>query len=380
VGRSKPEGAEVMAEERLTEQQWFDPAVDIGSLWYYLEARVCHRKVRLWGCACCRRVWHLLTDGYRNLIEASERFADGTADPEALRAARARADVEERIRAKEQAAANRSPLTTDESSMLHRAREHAARAVDLTAGNKILVDPFHVSFTVMEAFGRVAAHAAVGALLATGRDPDEYEMEEAISAELDDEEGSRSWDAEVAERAAHVPLVRDIVGNPFHPSPVDPTWRTEATVGLARFMYEPGDFSPMPVLADALEEAGCSDAVTLAHCREPGVHVRGCWLVDEVLEKDRYPPADWITPENFDRITTDVSWGGVLNLLGGYSGNRTNGQFEMVDGPNSGSEDLPGDRSDWIGPTCAISVWTEGIRVLHKRLWSVRPVAPKPST
>jgi hypothetical protein len=77
----------------------------------------------------------------------------------------------------------------------------------------------------------------------------------------------------------------DIFGNPFRPVALDPSWRTEAVVGLARGMYEARDFAPMPVLADALEDAGCADADILAHCRGDGPHVRGCWVVDLVLGK-----------------------------------------------------------------------------------------------
>jgi hypothetical protein len=51
-------------------------------------------------------------------------------------------------------------------------------------------------------------------------------------------------------------------------------------------MYEERDFAGMPILADALEEAGCNNADILAHCREPGVHVRGCWVVDLLLAKE----------------------------------------------------------------------------------------------
>ena len=65
----------------------------------------------------------------------------------------------------------------------------------------------------------------------------------------------------------------------------DPNWRTEHTVGLALRMYDDRDFAAMPILADALEEAGCDSQDILTHCREPGVHVRGCWVVDLVLGK-----------------------------------------------------------------------------------------------
>ena len=80
-------------------------------------------------------------------------------------------------------------------------------------------------------------------------------------------------------------ILRDIFGNPFRQMAFDPKWRTEAAVGLALKMYDDRDFRAMPILADALEEAGCDVAERLAHCREPGVHVRGCWVVDLVLGK-----------------------------------------------------------------------------------------------
>jgi hypothetical protein len=88
------------------------------------------------------------------------------------------------------------------------------------------------------------------------------------------------------ERIPQLSIFRDIFGNPFRPVAFDPAWRSESAVSLARMMYESRNFHVMPVLADALEEAGCDNADVLAHCREPnGVHVRGCWVVDLVLGK-----------------------------------------------------------------------------------------------
>lgn len=81
-------------------------------------------------------------------------------------------------------------------------------------------------------------------------------------------------------------LVRDIFGNPFRPVTFDPDWRTTTAVQLARGMYEGRDFAAMPILADALQDAGCDNADILDHCRGPGPHVRGCWVVDLVLEKE----------------------------------------------------------------------------------------------
>ena len=80
-------------------------------------------------------------------------------------------------------------------------------------------------------------------------------------------------------------LLRDIFGNPFRPVAFAPSWRSDTAVSLARGMYESRDFTAMPILADALQDAGCDDEQVLAHCRGDGVHVRGCWVVDGVLGK-----------------------------------------------------------------------------------------------
>jgi hypothetical protein len=82
-----------------------------------------------------------------------------------------------------------------------------------------------------------------------------------------------------------VALIRDVYGNPFRPVAFDPSWRTSTAVGVARQMYETRDFSGIPILADALQDAGCDSDDVLTHCRGDGVHVRGCWVVDLVLGK-----------------------------------------------------------------------------------------------
>jgi hypothetical protein len=80
-------------------------------------------------------------------------------------------------------------------------------------------------------------------------------------------------------------VYREIAG-PAEPVAFDPGWRTSTAVALARGMYDGRDFVPMPVLADALQDAGCEDEAVLGHCRDPqAAHVRGCWVVDLVLGK-----------------------------------------------------------------------------------------------
>ena len=76
------------------------------------------------------------------------------------------------------------------------------------------------------------------------------------------------------------------VANPFRPVTADPRWLTATAVALAQAIYEDRAFDRMPILADALEEAGCDDADVLTHLRGDGPHARGCWAVDLVLGKE----------------------------------------------------------------------------------------------
>ena len=80
-------------------------------------------------------------------------------------------------------------------------------------------------------------------------------------------------------------LLRDIFGNPFRPVAFDPRWRSADAVGLARGIYEDRAFDRLPLLADALMDAGCDDDQVISHCRSEGPHVRGCWVLDLVLDK-----------------------------------------------------------------------------------------------
>jgi hypothetical protein len=92
-------------------------------------------------------------------------------------------------------------------------------------------------------------------------------------------------DGKSAEQFFQTSLIRDIFGNPFRPIVADPAWLTPTVVGIATSLYEDRAFDRLPILADALEEAGCTNADLLLHCRQPGEHVRGCWAVDLVLGK-----------------------------------------------------------------------------------------------
>jgi hypothetical protein len=86
-------------------------------------------------------------------------------------------------------------------------------------------------------------------------------------------------------RAAECGLIRCLFGNPYRPTAFDPAWLTSTVLALARGIYDEPAFDRMPILADALMDAGCDDAEVLGHCRGGEPHARGCWVVDGLLGK-----------------------------------------------------------------------------------------------
>jgi hypothetical protein len=88
---------------------------------------------------------------------------------------------------------------------------------------------------------------------------------------------------EEAKHQAH--LLRCIFGNPFTPTTFDSRWLTSTVKDLARTADEGELFDRLPILADALQDAGCENEAILRHCREDAVHARGCWVLDAILGK-----------------------------------------------------------------------------------------------
>ena len=196
------------------------------------------RKLRLFLCACVRRIWELTPAGAcREAVALGERLAEGE-------------DVRAQISALPDGRPGSGPLE-------HRHAAHAAMAC-------------------VETNIRWAASAgAQAAVMAAGW---------AREADLD--RGLQRYHRAIAEEVlAQTAVLRDVFGNPFRPVPLDPAWRTSDAVALARAMYESRDFAAMPILADALQDAGCEDGAILSHCRGPGPHVRGCFVVDLLLKK-----------------------------------------------------------------------------------------------
>jgi hypothetical protein len=85
--------------------------------------------------------------------------------------------------------------------------------------------------------------------------------------------------------AIEIATFRDLAPNPFVPLAWNPDWFTSAVRDLAAHIYAAHEFCSMPILADALQDAGCDDEQILTHCRADETHARGCWVLDAVLGK-----------------------------------------------------------------------------------------------
>ncbi|VTR93499.1 Uncharacterized protein OS=Sorangium cellulosum (strain So ce56) GN=sce5710 PE=4 SV=1 [Gemmata massiliana] len=212
----------------MTEADW-NKSNDVEKLVAFVRRRFGPRKLRLFGCACCRSVWDYIDDEtIRRGVECAERCADGDGPADELEAVTAAVKV-----------------VVEATPMKMYLYQAVADLLEWKANHT----------TALDAARRVGitAHQATGTLETRGAQPG---------------------------------FLRDLFGPlPFRPIPFDPAWGTSTVTALARDIYAQRAFDRMPILADALQDAGCDNDDILNHCRTPGVHVHGCWVVDLVLEK-----------------------------------------------------------------------------------------------
>jgi hypothetical protein len=238
----------------MTEAEWLMSA-DPDPMCRYLEkTHFAQRKPRLVAVAWCRR---LPDPSLRTALTLVELFADGMVGQEDLRRAE---------RAANEIAHHGYDTSTPTTSVLY----HAATAME----QAIYYDPDAPYTHHMTDVSRHIAYSAGYAAAPATREG--WERDRLVVFQK----------AEATERQAMAELVREVLGNPFRPVTLDRAWLTSTVVALARQMYDARDFSPMPILADALQDAGCDNEDILGHCRGPGPHVRGCWVVDLVLGKE----------------------------------------------------------------------------------------------
>jgi hypothetical protein len=201
------------------------------------------RKLHLFACACCRRIWHLMHGGSQRVVELAEGRADDFGGHEEVRAA------------------------VDASQ-----RDH----LDPVATNAVAAVSWFTDQDVVRGVSMISGNAACCVAMKTvpGHRTGEWEAVKAT---------------EEAEQAA---VFREVTGNPFYRHTINPLWLTPTVPNLAAAAYQEralpsGELDPhrLAVLADALEDAGCTNSDLLGHLRSPGPHVRGCWALDLILGK-----------------------------------------------------------------------------------------------
>jgi hypothetical protein len=179
-------------------------------------------------------------------------------------------------------------LSDDSRRAVELAERYADRGMDeeeWLAAQVAADDAAHLAWALWDE-GQPQAAEAVGAALAD--DPRASAVraaDYASAAELAHTNAPAAWTAHQRRLAD---LLREVVGDPFRPPRPDPAWlawNVGTIPKLAHTIYAERAFEQMPILADALEEAGCDRPEILRHCRESGEHVRGCWVVDLLLGK-----------------------------------------------------------------------------------------------
>lgn len=244
----------------MTEVEWLE-CTDPMPMLTFLRGKVSDRKLRLFSVACCYRILrsirkkHSQQEGEVNsskfhwFIQFAEQYAEGIVDPRTV----------ERHEAYYAYYRTRSDQT-----ILGKTAEIADDVIRADAGQ--------AATSGTRAAG-VAAHIAV------------YGLDNAPPTTAETIAAYRNLKA--AEQTTLSCLVRCIFGLAFTTAIIEPAWLTwnNSTVGrIATTICDERGFDRMPILADALEEAGCDNADILNHCRQPGEHARGCWVIDALLQ------------------------------------------------------------------------------------------------
>jgi hypothetical protein len=219
----------------MTEAEW-QTATCPKPMLDFLREEASDRKLRLFAVACCRRILQWIAhEECRHAILVSEQYADG--------------------------------------EVTQRDCDAAGDAVSLIADTS-------------KEFVVVASSCAVDWTTSTG--PNEWDVSTwslAGAMKSAAYHAALVCEDQVSEHVKQANCLRDIFGNPFRPVSVEPYWLTSTVLTLATGIYADRAFDRMPILADALQDAGCDNDDILNHCRQPGDHVRGCRVVDLLLGK-----------------------------------------------------------------------------------------------
>ena len=264
----------------MTEAEWL-ACKDPKKCLEFLRDKVSDRKLRLFTVACCRYIWNLMpNEPSKEAVKVAERFADGIAGPqELLNASRA---IEATLYAAE--------VVLETNFLAAEGLADAPDSASLSAARSLIsTQNGHYSAARAALYATaIAAHeAAIGitssihyaAVCAAGTD-----LVADLPARIAASGAVTGYSRE---------LCNEVIGNPFRSASIDLLWLTPSVRKLAESSYEERAFpsgelntARLAVLADALKEAGCQDTDILNHCRGPGPHVRGCWVLDLVRSVD----------------------------------------------------------------------------------------------
>jgi hypothetical protein len=238
----------------MTEKEWLRCA-DVKKMITFFNKRGSGRKWRLLALACCMTLANSLDEKCLIALDVLERYVDGLADhSELLEAHR----------------------TIDETAQRFAFYEMANPLMAVYNATRVVANPLLLREDHAGSADRALDDVRQAVAYAEAADLDD-ELSEALSQRFRNEQWKRRVEQE---SKAQCVILRDIFGNPFRPVAIDRRWLTSNVVDLSNAIYEGRTFNHLPILADALMDAGCDNDEILSHCRSEGPHVRGCWVVD----------------------------------------------------------------------------------------------------
>jgi hypothetical protein len=284
----------------MNEVDWLQ-AQSPTALLEYVKDTASDRKIRLFGCALYRRRWPRMRGAAGQLVELAERFADGEVKEKRRARAWARLGNYSKAIGREFDA-----LVVASACDRWKLSEHPYCCwtgrlywpIGPTARLLLDVMLWYAQGLVQESSRRAKKIRLAKSRLDRIRDvlrrsfqrwPHEqwFALQRGTGRILSSDFPPVAADCAPEERQQAI-VVRELFGNPFRPFVLEPDWLAwnDGTVRrIAQRIYDERLFHDTPILADALEEAGCTNEDVLAHLRRPNTHARGCWALDLVLGK-----------------------------------------------------------------------------------------------
>jgi len=246
----------------VTEKEWLT-AREPDDLLEFLRERASDRQFRLFICACCRRFLPLMPKKPEYDVKLCEKYiVHGEKFAEELITW---PKLQESFHEMEFVDVSHDGYLAAYAARMAIDRDIAGSTRPMLRGRNLIAHPAST--------GAQYSRTVVGRLLATSK------------TAKGTTPTSKKRMATVAEKRYQIDILHDIFGNPFQPIAFDPSWQTSTAISLALQVYESRDFSLMPILADALQDAGCDNSEVLNHCSGTGPHVRGCWVINRLRAK-----------------------------------------------------------------------------------------------